>query len=233
MTQRRSHHGLSKADDEDDVPEWVDQVMATVAAEVRRRRKELGWSAQDLADRCAEIGHPIPRNVIANMESGRRSNLPLVDVMVLAEALNTPPICLLYPVGYIEDVQRLPLQDSTSTLDALRWFTGEETDLGADDDMLRYFRAHHAAQERLRSARHDEEYARYHAQTAPNADRKAEALRSQARAAETADDAEDRLRRVRAFIEEEGVTPPFLWPDLADVIDSSGSDPETSEENDL
>ncbi|MBK3560487.1 helix-turn-helix transcriptional regulator [Streptomyces sp. MBT56] len=233
MTQRGSHHGSSKADDEDDVPEWVDQVMATVAAEVRRRRKELGWSAQDLADRCAEIGHPIPRNVIANMESGRRSNLPLVDVMVLAEALNTPPICLLYPVGYIEDVQRLPLQDSTSTLDALRWFTGEQTDLGADDDMLRYFRAHHAAQERLRSARRDEEYARYHAQTAPNADRKAEALRSQARAAETADDAEDRLRRVRAFIEEEGVTPPFLWPDLADVVDSSGSDPETSEENDL
>ncbi|MET9974859.1 helix-turn-helix domain-containing protein [Streptomyces microflavus] len=233
MTQRRSHHGSSKADDEDDVPEWVDQVMATVAAEVRRRRKELGWSAQNLADRCAEIGHPIPRNVIANMESGRRSNLPLVDVMVLAEALGTPPICLLYPVGYVDDVQRLPLQDSTSTLDALRWFTGEETDLGVDDDMLRYFRVHHAAQEQLRSARRDEEYARYHAQTAPNADRKAEALRSQARAAETADDAEDRLRRVRAFIEEEGVTPPFLWPDLADVVDSSGSDPETSEENDL
>ncbi|MFD3415633.1 helix-turn-helix domain-containing protein [Streptomyces cyaneofuscatus] len=233
MTQRRSHHGSSKADDEDDVPEWVDQVMATVAAEVRRRRKELGWSAQDLADRCAEIDHPIPRNVIANMESGRRSNLPLVDVMVLAEALGTPPICLLYPVGYVDDVQRLPLQDSTSTLDALRWFTGEETDLGADDDMLRYFRVHHTAQEQLRSARRDEEYARYHAQTAPNADRKAEALRSQARAAEAADDAENRLRRVRAFIEEEGATPPHLWHDVVHVIDSSGSDPETSEENDL
>ncbi|MEU8707242.1 helix-turn-helix transcriptional regulator [Streptomyces sp. NPDC048565] len=233
MTQRRSHHGSKKADDEDDVLEWVDQVMATVAIEVRRRRKELGWSAQDLADKCAEIGHPIPRNVIANMESGRRSNLPLVDVMVLAQALNTPPICLIYPVGYIDDVQQLPLQDSTSALDALRWFTGEETELGADDDMLRYFRTHHAAQERLRSARRDEEYARYHAQTAPNADRKAEALRSQARAAEAADDAEDRLRRVRAFIEEEGVTPPFLWPDVADVTDSPGTDPDTTEENDL
>ncbi|MET7795838.1 helix-turn-helix domain-containing protein [Streptomyces decoyicus] len=233
MTQRRSDHGYEKADDEDDVLEWVDQVMATVAGEVRRRRKELGWSAQDLADKCEEIGHPIPRNVIANMESGRRSNLPLVDVMVLAQALNTPPICLIYPVGYVDDVQRLPLQDSTSPLDALRWFTGEETDLGADDDMLRYFRAHHAAQERLRSARRDEEYARYQAQTAPNADRKAEALRSQARAAETADNAENRLRRVRAFIREEGVTPPFLWPDLAAAIDSPGSDPDITEENDL
>lgn len=233
MTQRRSHPREQKADDGDDVPEWVDQVMSTVAGEIRRRRKELGWSAQDLADKCEEIGHPIPRNVIANMESGRRSNLPLVDVMVLAEALHTPPICLLYPVGYVDVVQRLPFQDPTSTLDALRRFTGEETELGADDDMLRYFRVHQTAQEQLRSARRDEEYARYHAQTAHNAERKAEALRSQARAAEAAEDAESRLRRVRAFIEEEGVTPPFLWPDLADAIDSSGSDPETSEENDL
>ncbi|MFE9910983.1 transcriptional regulator [Streptomyces clavifer] len=233
MTQPRSDHGSKKADDEDDVLEWVDQVMATVAAEVRRRRRELGWSAQDLADKCEEMGHSIPRNVIANMESRRRSNLPLVDVMVLAQALNTPPICLIYPVGYVDDVQQLPLQDSTSTLDALRWFTGEETELGADDDMLRYFRAHHAAQERLRSARRDEEYARYHAETAPNADRKAEALRSQARAAEAADGAACRLRRVRAFIEEEGVTPPFLWPDVAAVINSPGIDPDTTEENDL
>ncbi|MFE5257659.1 helix-turn-helix domain-containing protein [Streptomyces coelicoflavus] len=233
MTQRRSDPGFKKADDEDDVPEWVDQVMATVAAEVRRRRKELGWSAQDLADKCDEIGHPIPRNVIANMESGRRSNLPLVDVIVLAEALNTPPICLVYPVGYVDDVQRLPLQHPTTSLDALRRFTGEETDLGMDDDVLRYFRAHHAAEEQLRKARRDEDYARYHVETAPNADRKAEALRSQARAAQAADDAAGRLRRIRAFIQEEGVTPPSLWPDVATGIDSSGSDPDTTEENDL
>ncbi|MER6333902.1 helix-turn-helix transcriptional regulator [Streptomyces sp. NPDC001034] len=233
MTQRGGHHGSKKADAEDDVPEWVDQVMSTVAGEVRRRRKELGWSAQDLADKCEEIGHPIPRNVIANMESGRRSNLPLVDVIVLAEALNTPPVCLIYPVGYVDDVQRLPLQHPTTALHALRWFTGEETDLGTDDDMLRYFRAHHAAQEQLQSARRDEDYARYHAETAPNADRKAEALRSQAHAAEAAAAAASRLRRIRAFIREEGVTPPFLWPDLAAEIDSSGSDPDTAEENDL
>ncbi|WP_250402341.1 helix-turn-helix domain-containing protein [Streptomyces cellostaticus] len=233
MTQHRSHHGSKKADDEDDIPEWVDQVMSTVAGEVRRRRKELGWSAQDLADKCAEIGHPIPRNVIANMESGRRSNLPLVDVIVLAEALNTPPICLVYPVGYVDDVQRLPLQHPTTSMDALRRFTGEETDLGADDDMLRYFRAHHAAQERLRSAQLDEERARYDAATAPNTDRKAEALRAQARAAEAADEAKSRLHRIRAFIQEEGVTPPFLWPDVVSAIEMPGSDPDTTEENDL
>ncbi|MFL9654842.1 helix-turn-helix domain-containing protein [Streptomyces sp. PB17] len=233
MTQPRSHPREKQADDGDDVPEWVDQVMATVAAEVRRRRKELGWSAQDLADKCEEIGHPIPRNVIANMESGRRSNLPLVDVMVLAEALNTPPICLLYPVGYVEDVQRLPLQHPTTSLNALRWFTGEETALGADDDMLRYFRAHHTAQEQMRRAQQDEEHARYQAKTANNADRKAEALRAQAQAAVAAEKAKTRLHRVRAFIEEEGVTPPYLWPDVISAIESTGTDPDTTEENDL
>lgn len=71
MTQREFDDG-----DEDDVPEWADHVMATVANEVKRRRKEIGWSAQQLSDRCKDIGHPIPRNVIANMESGRRTNLP-------------------------------------------------------------------------------------------------------------------------------------------------------------
>lgn len=233
MTQRRSHHGPKKANDEDDVPEWADQVMATVAAEVRRRRKELGWSAQDLADKCEEIGHPIPRNVIANMESGRRSNLPLVDVMVLAEALNAPPICLLYPVGYVEEVQRLPLQHPVTALDALRRFTGEETDLGADDDMLRYFRAHHAAQEQMRRAQQDEKHARYLAKTAHNADQKAEALRAQAQAAVAAEKASTRLHRVRAFIEEEGITPPHLWLDVISAIESTATEPDTTEENDL
>ncbi|MFG2831727.1 transcriptional regulator [Streptomyces sp. NPDC048434] len=159
------------------------------------------------------------------MESRRRSNLPLVDVMDLAKALNTPPICLVYPVGYVDDVQRLPLQHPTSTLNALHWFTGEDAELGADDDMLRYFRAHHAAEEQLRSARRDEEYARYHAKSAPTADRKADALRTQARAAEAADDAESCLRRLRAFIREAGVTPPDLWPDIAAAIDSPRNRP--------
>ncbi|QEU93356.1 helix-turn-helix domain-containing protein [Streptomyces kanamyceticus] len=232
MTQHHSDHGI-ETDDEDDVPEWVDQVMAAVAGEVRRRRKELRWSAQDLADKCEAIGHPIPRNVIANMESGRRSNLPLVDVMVLAQALNTSPICLIYPVGYIDDVQRLPLEHPTSTLDALKWFTGESTELGAEDDMLRYFRAHHAAEERLRTARQEEEDAGYKARSANNADRKAEALRAQAHAAEAAEAARVRLSEARAFIREEGVTPPYLWPELAAEVDPPESGPSTTEENDV
>lgn len=190
-------------------------------------------SAQGLADACAELGHPIPRNVIANMESGRRASLPLVDVMVLAKALNTPPICLIYPVGYVEEVQQLPFTDPTITLRALSWFTGEKRELGADDDMLRYFRAHHAAEQTVMAARQDEELARYHAKTAPNATRKAQALLNQAHAAQEGEAGKEQLRRVRAFIRQADATPPFLWPDLAAEVDQPETDPDTAEEIDL
>ncbi|MQS05706.1 helix-turn-helix domain-containing protein [Streptomyces alkaliphilus] len=211
MTQPDAHAGY---DDEDDIPEWVDQVTATIAAEIRRRRKELRMSAQDLADACTDLGHPIPRNVIANMESGRRATLPLVDVMVLAKALNTAPIALIYPVGYVEDVQQLPLQHPTSTWNALAWFTGEDRELDADDDMLRHFREHHTAQQELRAAQEGENYARYQANRSSDTHTKAEALRAQAHYTLLIERATDRLRTIRAFIRQDGATPPLLWPDV-------------------
>ena len=187
-------------------------------------------SAQDLADRCEEIGHPIPRNVIANMESGRRANLPLVDVLVLAEALRTYPICLLYPVGYVDRVQRLPLQHSDPTWDAMRWFTGDSEDFGMEDDMLRSFRAHVRYQRAALAAIKGERYERWKAETASNRAEREEAEREEADYAERAMDAKYQLRSARAFIREDGGTPPPLPSALADVDPPVGN---TTEENDL
>lgn len=213
MTQ----HGFDPGDDEDDVPEWADQVTATVAGEVRRRRKELGWSAQDLADRCEQVGYPIPRNVIANMESGRRRTLPLVEIMVLAKALNTYPVCLLYPVGYVPRVQQLPYQDTVPTWDAMRWFTGQSEDFGVEDAMLRTFRAHADHQRAALAALDGEKRERWEAETAPSPARREEALEARADYAERAVQAKYRLRVARAFIRDGGGTPPDLPPELSDV----------------
>ncbi|MGW4726950.1 helix-turn-helix domain-containing protein [Streptomyces sp. NPDC004291] len=200
-------------DEADNVPEWVDQVMATVAKEVRRRRKELGMSAQNLADACEEIGHPIPRNVIANMESGRRASLPLVDVMVLAEALHTNPICLIYPVGYVEEVQKLPLRHSEQTWNAMRWFTGAEPGESlALDLMLRLFRQHESEQRALDAAESSEQDEAWKAKSAGDATQREEALSAQAFYAERAALAKQRLRHIRTAIREEGGTPPTLLP---------------------
>lgn len=190
----------------------------------------MRMSAQDLADRCEEIGHPIPRNVIANMESGRRASLPLVDVLVLAEALQTYPICLLYPVGYVDQVQRLPLQDPEQTWDAMRWFTGDREDFGREDGMLRSFRAHVRHERAALVALKGEKHERWKVATAPNQSEREEAVLTQADYADRALDAKYRLRSARAFIREDGGTPPHLPPELADV-DPPDTGP--TEENDL
>jgi transcriptional regulator with XRE-family HTH domain len=215
-------------DEEDDVPEWADHVVATIAAEVRRRRKELRMSAQDLADACEEIGYPIPRNVIANKESGRRSTLPLVEVMVLAQALHTSPICLLYPVGYVNEVQRLPFQHPESTWDVMHWFTGDHDALDVDDFMLRSFRDHARYLRAAQTALRGEKRERWRAETASNPAEREEALSNQAAYAERAAEAKYRLRSARAFIREDGGTPPRLPPELADVDPPTAN---TTEEN--
>jgi len=211
MTQ----HGVDA--DEDEVPEWEDRVKANVAGEVRRRRKEMGWSAQDLADRCEQLGHPIPRNVIANMESGRRATLPLVDVIVLAAALETYPVCLIFPVGYVERTQELPFQGLVPTWDALRRFTGDEDMPLYDAGLVPDFEAHASLVRTALAALEEEERARFAVKTATNRAQQEEAERRRTKYADEAVSAKYNLRYLRRDIRDEGATPPHLPPALGDV----------------
>ncbi|GGP84569.1 helix-turn-helix domain-containing protein [Streptomyces melanogenes] len=221
MTQPDFDDGFHDEDDEyeDEVygPKWADHVQATVAAEIRRRRKALRMSAQDLADKCEEIGYPIPRNVIANMESGRRAVIPLVEIMVLAEALRTPPICLLYPIGYVEQVHRLPFEEPVSPWTAIHWFSGEAEGLGIRDSMLRRFHAHASDQQAALAALEGARRERWNAETATTTAKRDEAQRAQADYDELAVLAKYRLRQLRITIREDGGTPPRLPVELSDV----------------
>lgn len=81
-------------------------------------------SAQQLADRTAELGMPIARSVLANLESGRRDTVSVAEVLVLAAALNVSPIELMCPVGYDKRTEILPGR-TADPLEAMHWFTGE------------------------------------------------------------------------------------------------------------
>ncbi|MCM8555483.1 helix-turn-helix transcriptional regulator [Streptomyces sp. STCH 565 A] len=215
--------------EEDDFPEWADRIKANVAGEVRRRRKEMGWSAQDLADQCERLGHLIPRNVIANMESGRRANLPLVDVMVLAAALGTYPICLIFPVGYVEQTQELPFQDLVPTWDALRRFTGEQDVPDYDAGLVPDFELHASLVRTALAALEEEERARFAAKTATSRAQQEEAERKRTEYADQAISAKYSLRHLRRDIRDEGATPPDLPPALGDV-DPPEPEPNTTSE---
>jgi transcriptional regulator with XRE-family HTH domain len=67
---------------------------------------------------------PIQRSVLANLESGRRTTVNLAELLVLAAALGVPPVTLLFPAGYVRDVEVLPGVRKDPVV-ATDWFVGE------------------------------------------------------------------------------------------------------------
>jgi hypothetical protein len=81
-------------------------------------------SAQDLADETVRLGYPISRSQIANYESGRKHGLDVADLLVLAEALNTAPVALVFPGPYDENVRTYPESRELPQLWWAQWFSG-------------------------------------------------------------------------------------------------------------
>lgn len=110
--------------------EWATEVAARVGKRVQHfREKGPGGSGkkvsvQVIADRCAELGLPLDRAVIAKLEKGLRQTVTIGELMVFAEALGVPPVLLLFPLGEEESVEVLPGR-LTDTWSALKWFSGQ------------------------------------------------------------------------------------------------------------
>lgn len=64
-------------------------LTARFARQLRERREAVGLSAHDLAARCAAVGSErINREVIANIETGRRQDVTLDEAACLAHVLH-------------------------------------------------------------------------------------------------------------------------------------------------
>lgn len=104
-------------------------------------------SAQQLADECARLGHPgLQRTVISNLENGRRRDVSVADVLVLAAALEVAPAALVFPVGYAAEVECLPGRTSPP-LEAADWFAGAAAE---EDSALALARRHRDLERRIR-----------------------------------------------------------------------------------
>lgn len=115
--------------------QWAEGVHARIATAIRASRGRR--SAQWLADRTAELGHPITRAQITNYENGRKASLDVADLIVLAAALGTSPVCLVFPGPYDEEVSVFPGVGHTQLsaaewFSALRWISGVGEDMGGE-----------------------------------------------------------------------------------------------------
>jgi len=98
-------------------------MVKRIAGEVRRYRLARGMSTQQLADACSDLGLPIKRTVLSNLESGYRETITVPELLVLARALGVPPIRLLFPLGAKPKLEVLPGR-TVDTEAAMLWFTG-------------------------------------------------------------------------------------------------------------
>ena len=103
---------------------WAARITGTIAGEIRRRRKARGMSAEDLAAACADLGMPIPRSTLADLENGRRASISVAEWLAIAAALDVPPVVLLCPVGTAETAEVLPGAEAPAYR-AAQWVAGE------------------------------------------------------------------------------------------------------------
>jgi transcriptional regulator with XRE-family HTH domain len=104
-----------------------------VAERIRRIRQRRGWTAEALAARCAEVGAPeITRSVIANIETGRpdkggrrRREVTVDELLILAYALQVPPVLLIVPLDSTEKLQ-VTANVEMDVLAAAGWVAGDD-----------------------------------------------------------------------------------------------------------
>lgn len=94
-------------------------------------RQRLGWTRQQLADRCAAIGAPyITAAVITDLETRRRSTRKITvdEWLILAKVLDVPPVFLITPLDASETLEVAPGVD-LGPLDAAAWIGDDDTAL--------------------------------------------------------------------------------------------------------
>jgi hypothetical protein len=109
-------------------PDWSARFTASVGERVAYFRslatdaKGRKMTAQALSDRCKELGLPMHRVVIAKLEKGLRESVTAAEILVLAAALDIPPILLIFPLRN-QEAELLPGKMVPAWLGAL-WFCG-------------------------------------------------------------------------------------------------------------
>ncbi|MDN4520720.1 DNA-binding protein [Mycolicibacterium austroafricanum] len=113
-----------------DGEQWAKDLVARAgkAMKAARGSKSAAW----LSERTAELGYRISPTVIAKLDSGHRGSvLSVTELVVLAAALNTSPVNLVYPGPYQNAVEILPGRNS-GEFNAAQWFSGIYSYLGND-----------------------------------------------------------------------------------------------------
>jgi transcriptional regulator with XRE-family HTH domain len=97
-------------------------VTQTIATRVRQLRLSRGMSAKGLAERMQEVGIPWKREIVANLEHGRRATVGVDELFALAVIFDVAPTALCVVVTEAE-IGITPTE-VMNPVDALLWIAG-------------------------------------------------------------------------------------------------------------
>jgi hypothetical protein len=103
--------------------DWASDQAARIGDEIKRLRG--GRSGQWLSDQTDALGYRVARTTISELENHKRKYVSTAELAILARALDTAPIALLYPPPYHAEVEVLPGVEITNW-SAAQWFSGVE-----------------------------------------------------------------------------------------------------------
>jgi hypothetical protein len=105
--------------------DWSARVTREVGRQIAYHRKRAHVTASALGARCAELGRPLDRAVIAKLETGHRNSVTVDEVYILARALDVCPLSLLFAAPPDDDalVEVLPGR-RVPAREASWWYSG-------------------------------------------------------------------------------------------------------------
>lgn len=111
-------------------------IMPHVSRRVRELRARKGLSAKQVGERMTErCGVTWDRFTVANLETGRRKNLTVDELLALARVLDVAPVHLLVPIDD-QPFRMLPKEEQPA--DRVRaWVCGDEPLPGTDRRIFR------------------------------------------------------------------------------------------------
>ncbi|MDK8800420.1 hypothetical protein [Corynebacterium coyleae] len=114
--------------------EWVEHFTRQMGRAIDSARGKR--SDQWIADRTQLHGHPISRTAISEYRRGIRKTMPVTDWLVIAAALEVPPVSLLFPEVPNGLVTLLPNHLEVAAFDAVEWVSGERQTVPVGADVL-------------------------------------------------------------------------------------------------
>ena len=119
----------------DEGAEYTKRLMAAVTR--LRNSKQPRWSAERLAAEMASVGVPWTRNSVVNLESGRRKQIAVHELLALAVVLRVEnPMDLIVPPGDVYEQLVFPVIpfDDVSAASVRAWFGGAPEQLRQELD---------------------------------------------------------------------------------------------------